>query len=439
MELTDYAVKHTKLPKGTGERLEIWDEKVPGFGVRITSNGARSYTVIYWHGGRKRRYTIGDAKLMKLADARKIAKRIIGRAADGKDPQAEKKAASVAAAKRITFGEVADAYLLHAAGHLRPSTLKERRRIIEHDVRPQLGKRSIDSITGADVERILDSILERGSTVQANRTLAGLSTVLNWCVKKKHITMSPCEDVDARNKERSRERCLTDREIVWFWKACEQEGWPFGPIFQLLLLTAQRRSEVGRMEWSEVALADRLWVIPGAKAKNGKAHHVPLSDPAVEILTDLRQKVGDDAKGYVFTTTGDTEVSGYSRSKARLDKAMEALARKDRGLPEKEADYRQKLKLGSKVELPRQVPEWILHDLRRTATTAMADGERLSIAPHVVDKILNHAAGAISGVAAIYNRNEYLKERRAALEAWGRYVLALLQPPAESNVHHLRR
>jgi integrase len=165
----------------------------------------------------------------------------------------------------------------------------------------------------------------------------------------------------------------------------------------MLLLTAQRRNEIGRMTWDEIDLGNAVWTIPKERAKNGNAHIVQLSDCAVEIFKALPRINGSR---YVFTTAGTTPVNGWSAAKAALDKRMG------------------------------EGESFTLHDLRRTAASGMA---QLGILPHVVDKILNHTSGKISGVAATYNRFEYGPERKAALETWARYVESLMHP-APSNV-----
>jgi integrase len=213
-------------------------------------------------------------------------------------------------------------------------------------------------------------------------------------------------------KEQARDRALSDAEIRWLWEACEAVGWPFGPLVKLLVLTAQRRDEVAGMERPEIDLAKQNWTMPREKAKNNRAHEVQLSDAVIAVLKAV-PRVGD---GLVFTMTGTTPVSGFSRVKARIDAAMLAAKRDE---------------LGEKCE---PVPAWTLHDLRRTAATGMA---RLNFPPHVVDKVLNHVSGTIRGVAAVYNRFEYIDERRAALEAWGRYVTNLVSP-APANVVAIR-
>jgi len=177
-------------------------------------------------------------------------------------------------------------------------------------------------------------------------------------------------------------------------------GWPFGPLFQLLLLTAQRRDEVAGMTWSEVNLNKRIWILPRDRTKNDKAHVVHLSALAIEIIN--RAPRASDR--FLFTTTGTTPVSGWGRARGRLAAAM--------GDPE----------------------PFTLHDLRRSAATGMA---RIGVAHHVVDRTLNHTAGKISGVARIYNQFDYAAERQAALEAWSRHIESLVQP-TPSNVVELR-
>jgi integrase len=185
----------------------------------------------------------------------------------------------------------------------------------------------------------------------------------------------------------------------------------------------------------EFDLAQRLWVIPKERAKNNREHEVSLSDAAIDELKraiEQKHKIDDlMASPLVFTTNGKSQVSGFSRAKGNLDIEIERLSRKARGLPEDDTELRKALKLKAGAELPRYVAAWTLHDLRRTAASGMA---RLGIAPHVVDKILNHVAGTIKGVAAIYNRYQYSDERRAALEAWSRYLESLVRPAAPSNV-----
>jgi integrase len=430
-KLTD-AVISTKPPK-VG-RLEFWDTHLPGFGLRITDKGARSYFVMYRvdrpEGRLLRRLKIGDAKVIDLAQARKNAREKLGLVASGIDPAEQR---PVPSAAPDTFRTVAESYLRqYVAKNTRASTFKETKRILDVDVIPAWGDKPIAGIAKRDVEALLDTIADRGAEVQANRTLARLRTLFNWAVEKDHLTDSPVVRMRPRVKEHPRDRALSDDEIRWFWQACEEIGWPFGPLFQLLLLTAQRRDEVGTIEWPEIGdIEKRLWSIGRQKAKNDRAHDVHLSELAVEIISALPKM---DGTSLVFTTNSTTPVSGFSRAKENLDAAMRRARRRSLGLPEDDEAYLKALALRRGKEPPEEIAEWILHDLRRTAATGMA---RLNIPPHVVDKVLNHVSGTIRGVAAVYNRFGYVEERKAALEAWGRYVAGLVRP-AETNVIEIR-
>jgi integrase len=205
------------------------------------------------------------------------------------------------------------------------------------------------------------------------------------------------------------------RDGVPVTRAALRRSWlAFGPLVNLLLVTAQRRDEVAGMEWSEIDLVKGVWTLPRHKDKNDRVHEVQLSEAAIEVLRSL-PRLGD---GLVFTTTSETAVSGFPKAKRRLDIGMLQAKRAEVGARKGNA-----------------IPGWTLHDLRRTAATGMA---RLNIPPHVVDKVLNHVSGTIHSVAAVYNRFAYIDDRRAALEAWGRYVGQAVAPANVANVVELR-
>jgi integrase len=216
-------------------------------------------------------------------------------------------------------------------------------------------------------------------------------------------------------REVSRDRVLSDTELGEFWRASGLLPYPFGPFFRLLVLTLQRRNEVAGMQWSEVAPDLSTWTIPAERAKNGKAHIVHLSEPARHVLAGLHRQT-DPKTGaispLVFTITGRTPISGFSAAVARL----EAMIMQERA---EQAASGQKKREKSPSTLQATVG-WRLHDLRRTGVTVMA---RLGIGPHVADRVLNHTEGTIKGVAAVYQRHEFLTERAAALDAWAKYLL----------------
>jgi integrase len=406
-KLTDLFVERVKPP--ARGRVEYYDASFPGLALRVTKSGAKSWCLFYLVKGLHRRLTIGSYPAIKPQMARREAQAALDRVREGVDPVDEKRARrDTRPPEADTFGAVATDYLeRHLRANRRPSTYEEARRDLGHDALPKWRNRPIASITRGNVIDLVDGIVARGAGVMANRTLARLRALFNWAVEKERLVASPIGRMKLPTQEEDRDRVLTDDEIRWFWHACEKIGPPFGSLFRLLLLTAQRREEVAAMTWSEVDVDKSVWEIPRDRTKNGRAHEVQLSEAAVAVLRTLQRIDGIEL---VFTTTGETPVSGFSKAKRRLDAAM--LAHKGNA-----------------------IPEWTLHDLRRTATSGMA---RMNFPPHVCDKILNHVGGTISGVAAVYNKFAYLDERRAALEAWGRYVEGLVTP-APANVITLHK
>jgi integrase len=201
---------------------------------------------------------------------------------------------------------------------------------------------------------------------------------------------------------------LTDAELLWFWQACQDIGYPFGPLAMLLLLTGQRRNEVAGMAWAELDIEKREWRIPGQRTKNGEPHIVPLSEAALTIIEGLPNIKND--KGYLFTTTCETSVSGFSRAKAAIDSVM-------------------RVKAGDAA-----IDRWTFHDLRRTAASGMA---RLGTVLPVIEKVLNHSSGSFAGIVGIYQRHSFADEKRNALEAWAKFVVSLAESRS-TNVLPLR-
>jgi integrase len=425
------------VPPASG-RVTYWDRNLPGFGLRIGAprpgkhEGRKTWIVMGRVDGKPVMVTIGTlAQVPKLDNARKAAREAIRKMQEGTNPLVERKAekalraaeaeAAAAAAREAAEGQfaaVAARFLAtNGIGHpsrrrpWAPKYATEFRRILEHDVLPRWGTRPIRLITKHDVNELLDAkarTRERprkgtngGAGVQANRTLTRLKTLFMWAQDQELVDRNPVVGVLLRGEERARDRVLTESDIVTFWSGTDQVDWRAGAILKLLLLTAQREGEVAGMRRGELDLEKRTWTIPRERTKSRRAHVVHLSELAAEIIDDLPEFDGD----LVFPTRNDTPFNNWKEVKERLDTAM-------------------------------GVTDWIIHDLRRTATTIMA--EHLKVAPHVADKILNHSAGAISGVAAIYNRSAYLDERKAALEALGRWISDLVRPGGSAKVVRLR-
>ena len=216
---------------------------------------------------------------MTLHQARIEAAKILGLRAEGRDPALERQQAK----KRATsdrFIDVAEEFLDKHASQNRTSD--ETARIIRRDVLPAWGKRSVHGLTRRDVNDLLDTVMSRGSRFMANRLLAALRKLFNWCVSRGTITASPCVGISAPHKEISRDRVLSDAELISVIEAA-----PFGGIIQLLILTAQRRNEVSRMTWDELDLDKGSWTIPSARTKNEKPHEVHLSDPARAVIANM--------------------------------------------------------------------------------------------------------------------------------------------------------
>jgi integrase len=245
----------------------------------------------------------------------------------------------------------------------------------------------------------------------ANRVLSAVRKLFNWCLSRDVIQISPCTLISPPAPERSRDRILDDVELRRVWNAAEAEGWPFGPLVKLLVLTGQRLSEVGGMRWDEINKDQRLWTLPAERVKNGIRHEVPLSETAMAIIDTLPHI--KTTKNFVFTTRRDAAVSGFSRAKDSLDAAIAA------ALPEGD----------------RQLDDWVFHDLRRTMASGMA---RLGIQIPVIEKILNHTSGTFRGIVGVYQRHSYSEEKRKALEVWASFVQSIVTGRSVTNVVSLK-
>lgn len=392
--LTDKSVAGARPAEGT--RYELWDAVVPGFGVRVTDKGRKTWFLMFYAHGRRRRMSLGTYPAKSLADAREDARKALEAVEKGFDPAADK--IHQRKTRPQTFGELAQEYLLrHATPNKR--TGKEDEKKLNGDVLPEWRHRRVDTLRRADVIRLIETVYNRGAPIASNRLLALIRKIFNWAMALDLVDANPAQGVKKLGREISRERVLTSDELKAVWAAAGKMAWPWNGIYQLLILTAQRRDEVAGMRWAELDLDKKTWTLEGERNKSNRAHQVPLPDAAVDILKTLPKY----NTTLVFPARGNpkatTYASGLTKAKAELDKLS-------------------------------GVTGWRNHDLRRTAASGMAE---LGFAPHEVEKILNHTSGQISGVAAVYNRYGYNDEKRRALEAWAGHVLSLEnQPP--SNV-----
>jgi integrase len=375
-KLSPKLVEHLKAPGP--KRLDVWDTVLQCFGVRVSPGGRKTWFVIVRANDRQTRITIGTYPAVSLAEARGEAGKIIrdaqlGILTDRHDSPA------------LTLGETIPLFIqLYAKPKNRG--WKESERLLKKF--QGLFVKPLGQIARSDVVRVLDQIIASGTPYRANRALAALKKLMNWALDRGMIEVNPITGLKPPHRERAREVVLSDEELLSLIRAADAEGYPFGDAFKMLILTGQRRSEVAEMRWSEVDLTRNLWTIPAERAKNGSRHDVPLSEAALKNLRSLPRFLNSDL---VYTTNGRTPISGFGRAKRR-------------------------------VKHEAGVEDWRIHDLRRTVASGMA---RLGVAPHVIEKALNHKSGIISGVAAVYNRYAYEVEKREALERWSTYISSI--------------
>ena len=365
---------------------------------------------------------------MGLGEARKLAASARAAIAAGRDPQGEKATAREAASEAVRakrdFVEavVAEFIEKHVRRSNKPSTAQEYVRLLNKEIVVRWGGRLFSDISRRDVNMLLDDVVDRGAPIAANRVLAILRKFCKWAVSREIIEHSPCDGVMARSAETPRDRVLDDHELRLIWNAADTLGWPFGPIVRLLILTGARRGEVVGMRWDEVGLEERLWSLPSARVKNKRAHALPLSSAAIDILKSLPRIENDDR--LVFPARIDRRtnrgksaipVSGYSRAKLRLDRAIVELAGADGSAPR---------------------AQWGLHDLRRSCASGMA---RLGVDLHVIERCLNHVSGSFGGIVGIYQKHKFEDGMRRAVDGWGAHIERIASGgAATSNVVELK-
>ena len=364
-----------------------WDTGCPGFGLKVTPKGRKVFLVLYrtaGAGSRLRKYTIGPYGRVTLHQAKLAAQKIFTARLEGRDPAGEKREAK----RRITADCISDLLESYISQHVsQRRSAGELSRLLRRELGSAWDDRSIHEITKRDVIELVTGIVQRGAPIAANKTLKVVKTFLRWCVGRGILDKSPADGVPLPTKEVSRDRILSDQELARVILAAREIGGTYGAVVELLALTGQRREEVARSTPDEFNISQRTWTIPKARTKNGKAHIVHLSMQSLAVLRACEKR-----GCYVFSPPG-TKPLTFSRAKRRLDELS-------------------------------GVTGWRLHDLRRTCVSGMA---RLGIPPHIADKILNHQSGTISGVAAVYQRHEFLAERREALEEWGSHFSRIIE------------
>ena len=403
--------KWVEALKPTQTRREIPDPALTGLYLVVQPSGAKSWAVRYRYAGKPKKLTLGKWPIMGVAGARAAASEAIEAVERGDDPSAAKKSAKAARieaqlSERDKIKTLIEQYAKrHLSGLKSGATV---RRELERHVVAAWGERDIQDITRRDVIDLLDRIADSGRVVSANRVRSYIGTFFNWAVDRDIISASPAQGVKPVAKEKARDRVLSDDEIRWFWRACDELGFPWGPFGKTLLLTAQRLGEVAGIADAEIE--GDTWHLSGDRTKNGRPHTVPLSDTVRSVLAAVERVEG--RAGLIYTTTGRSPLSGFHKGRNHIAEHMAELASEEAGEP---------------VELER----WTFHDLRRTAATGMA---RLGIPVRVTEAVLNHVSGTGGGIVAVYQRHDYADEKRAALDAWARLVADLVEGKADNVV-----
>jgi len=380
MKLSPRNIAFVKLPAGKTDHIE-WDDDIAGFGIRIRQGGSRTWIYRYRIGGVQRSIKLGSASSVPLATARKNASQLEAEVRLGGDPQGKKDVAKQEA--QLSFGVLAERFLDARRPGLRPATIHEYERYLNRDCK-SLHKLPIATVAQADIARLLNNA---AGPVTANRLRATLTAMFTW-VMREGVKLPDGNIASLTNKrdETSRDRVLSDQELKAIWAALDSDD--YGNIVKLLILTAARRDEIAHLQWCEIT--DDAINLPGSRTKNKRSHLIPLSEPAKAIIASIKPS----KRIHVFGRD-DSGFHGWSKCRYRLEQ-----------------------KLGDAVA------DWVLHDLRRTTATRMAE---LGVQPHIIEAVINHVSGHKGGVAGIYNRAAYDKEKRAALTLWGEHVMALVE------------
>ena len=395
MKLTQKTIATLDLPKGKAKTI-IFDEDLPGFGLRIRAGGKRTWIYQFKVGNQHRRMTLGSVTALSPQEARETAGKLHAQVRLGRDPSAEKIDFRARAAE--TMAAVLPSFLAYQRGRLKPRSLVETERHLKKNARPlhslQLAK--IDRRTIA--ARVSAVASEKGGPT-ANRMRSTLSKFFGWAMQEGLLDSNPVIGTN-QQKEHSRDRVLSDDELKQIWNALDGPS-AYSAIVRILMLTGTRANEIGALRWSEI-VGDKI-VLPGSRTKNGREHVIPIT-AAVRAILDERPRTGDVVFGR------SQGFRGWARGKVALDQRISAA--------------------GSNLA------HWTHHDLRRTAATRMA--EELGVAPHIIEAILNHVGGHKAGVAGVYNRASYEPQKRIALEKWAAHVEALVSGKRAATVVRLR-
>ena len=417
--INDRLVKSLK-PAKAGKRYAIMDAGLPGFGVRVTETGQRTYVLRcrvpgFRHANWR---AIDDCGAISLAAARDKARAWLELIHKGIDPAIaeERQRQAELRQRKNTFAAVAEDFIQDKLPGERKG--RECERDIRREFMPVWAKRPIAEINALDVRTIVKAAKDRGAPAQAHNLLVLARRLFSWAIDQQAygLETSPCDRLKPKKiigKKISRIRVLDDDEWRAFWRATRRLGYPYRPLFRMLALTGQRKSEVAEARWSEFDLAKKIWAIPAERMKADADHVVPLSDDVLEILKSLpRFKKGD----HLFSTTfGTKPVNGFSKAKLRLDRRM---LRSWRALARARGEDRREV----------QIKPWVIHDIRRTMRTGLS---ALPVPDLVRELVIAHTK---PGLHKVYDQHAYLNEKRHALELWAAKLRSIVEPLPDNVV-----
>lgn len=409
-------------PPPNGKRMDVMDSIVPGFGVRVTDSGHKSFILLARYPGSDNptRRSIGRVGALDLADAREIAREWLLQISQGLDPKVERdklrmerQEEAIRLARRRPLEEVLDEYEAEHLSRLR--TGKATRRALDGEkglLRVFLG-RDPSSISRSDLRQEVKR-RAKSAPISANRQLAYTKAFFNWCLTEEIIDENPAMHIRSPSPERERDRFHSIEELQEIWSAALRLGYPFSHFTRLAIVLPMRRDEIASMRLSELSLStdneplDSVWILPAERTKTGRALRVPLSKLARQIILEAKEHPARSQESdFLFTTTGRTAISGFAKAKKKLDRLI--------------AESRGPSECSSASTVATELDHWIWHDFRTTFATLAAD--ELSIDPQVADRCLNHQASATrSKISRIYNRSELFEPRKQALCSWAKFL-----------------
>jgi integrase len=400
VRLTDKTIPALAIPEGRSEAI-FFDDEVLGFGLRLRAGGGRVWIFQYKTASKHRRITIGSAKAISARKARETAVELYAKVKLKQDPAGDAREGLARAAE--TMGAVLGRYLLVKKARLKPRSYVEVERHLLANCKP-LHSQQLNKITRRDIAVRLSEIEGTSGPVTRDRVRASLSAFFAWLIREGLADANPVAGTSQASGDLRRDRVLSDDELRAIWISLV-EG-QYASIVRLLILTGQRREEIGGLRWSEVDLDHGVVTIAAERTKNKRPHRIPLTAAARAIIEAQPRRLGRD----MIFGEGLGSFSGWGAAKTALDARIAGSALAD--------------------AVPALAP-WRLHDIRRTAATRMAD---LGVQPHVIEAVLNHVSGHKAGVAGVYNRSSYDREVNAALGLWDDHVTSLVTGQARKVI-----